>query len=358
MEEQKTIQAREEKKEKQDKEKKEIFLSIQSDIQPLIIEANEIASQFGREIKFSHQYATENKEQSLFGESSPDTMVKNRKEKIEVRVEDFDNQRIYLWTPAKFRDRFQVMKDMIALYTEQGTLPDMSELENPFYDEPEPMLIGEGFYSLQGLANLMDNPSKINLIGSTFEVHGKLDINIVPVNSEGSEELDFIPDEPSDLIDQRIDFIVQIDRAHELPENLCRDVFAEYSFYLEPTKYRTKVVEGKNRNPEFGYNKLHTVEIVTKMLVDYLEKETLCVRLYGFGDVGPKKPKTTAKPIKKPVHPQENSSFMDASTASDSFNTRYATNISGIVVNDRSKPVASQQSLPESRKPNTDPQTA
>lgn len=233
------------------------------------------------------------------------------------------------------------MKDMIALYTEQGTLPDMSELENPFYDEPEPMLIGEGFYSLQGLANLMDNPSKINLIGSTFEVHGKLDINIVPVNSEGSEELDFIPDEPSDLIDQRIDFIVQIDRAHELPENLCRDVFAEYSFYLEPTKYRTKVVEGKNRNPEFGYNKLHTVEIVTKMLVDYLEKETLCIRLYGFGDVGPKKPKTTAKPIKRPVPPQENSSFMDASTASDSFNTRYATNISGIVVNDRSKPVAS-----------------
>ncbi len=71
------------------------------------------------------------------------------------------------------------------------------------------------------------------------------------------------------------------------------------------------------------------------MLVDYLEKETLCVRLYGFGDVGPKKPKTTAKAIKKPLAPQENSSFMDASTASDSFNTRYATNISGIVVNDR-----------------------
>ena len=40
---------------------------------------------------------------------------------------------------------------------------------------------------------------------------GKLDINIVPVNSKGSEELDFIPDEPSDLIDQRIDFIVKID---------------------------------------------------------------------------------------------------------------------------------------------------
>lgn len=208
---------------------------------------------------------------------------------------------MYIWTPAKFRERFQIMKDMIALYTEQGTLPDISDLENPFYDEPEPMLIGEGYYSLEGLANLIDNPSKINLIGSTFEVHGKLDINIIPVNADGGEELDFIPDEPSDLIDQRIDFIVQIDKAYELPENLCRDVFAEYSFYLEQTKYRTKVVEGKNRNPEFGYNKQHTVEIVTKMLVDYLEKETLCVRLYGFGDVGPKKAKSSVKPVKKPI---------------------------------------------------------
>ena len=91
MEEQKKILAREEKKEKQDKEIKLTILSILDDIKPLIIEANEIASQFGREIKFSHQYAIENKKQFLFGESSPDIMVSNRKDMIEVRVEDFDN---------------------------------------------------------------------------------------------------------------------------------------------------------------------------------------------------------------------------------------------------------------------------
>jgi hypothetical protein len=42
----------------------------------------------------------------LIGEFSAEAIAKNRKEKIEVRVEDFENQRIYLWTPAKFRDRF------------------------------------------------------------------------------------------------------------------------------------------------------------------------------------------------------------------------------------------------------------
>lgn len=75
-------------------------------------------------------------------------------------------------------------------------------------DEPEPLLIGEGYYSLEALANLIDNPATINLIGSTYEVHGKLEVNIIPVTPEGSEDLEFIPDEPADLIDQRIDFIV------------------------------------------------------------------------------------------------------------------------------------------------------
>lgn len=44
-------------KEKQEEEKKQIFLSISADINPLILEANEIASQFGRDIKFNIQYA-------------------------------------------------------------------------------------------------------------------------------------------------------------------------------------------------------------------------------------------------------------------------------------------------------------
>jgi phage gp46-like protein len=63
------------------------------------------------------------------------------------------------------------------------------------------MLIGEGHYALEALANLIDNPATVNLISSTFEVHGKLDLNIIPVNPDGSEDLDFIPNEPSELID-------------------------------------------------------------------------------------------------------------------------------------------------------------
>jgi len=42
----------------------------------------------------------------VYGDISPEAQLMIRKEKIEVKVEDFDNQKIYLWTPEKFRDRY------------------------------------------------------------------------------------------------------------------------------------------------------------------------------------------------------------------------------------------------------------
>ena len=165
---------------------------------------------------------------------------------------------------------------------------------------------------------MIDNPATVNLIGSTFEVHGKLELNITPVNPDGtSEDLDFIPDEPSDLIDQRIDFVVDIIKAYDLPEDLCRDIYVEYSFYLDPTKYKTGVIVGKERSPAINYKKQHTVEIVTKMLVEYLEKEVMVFRMYGFADVKERKKKTTKASVVGKVFSGNTSA--DQST-NDSFN--------------------------------------
>lgn len=195
IEEQKALAEREEKREQQNREKKDIIMSIKQDIEPLIIEANEIANSMNHNVMFELQFAGSIKDESVVGErTAVDELLKQRKEKAEVKVENHDNNQIYLWSPEKFKERLIMMKDMVAQYGE-------SNLENPFTDEPEPLLIGEGYYSLESLAFFIDNPAVVNLIGSTFEVHGKLDLNIIPLNPDGSEELEVIPDEPSDLID-------------------------------------------------------------------------------------------------------------------------------------------------------------
>lgn len=60
-----------------------------------------------------HQEQNEN----AFGErTAVDEVLKQRKEKPEIKVENYEEQQIYLWTPEKFRERLVMMRDMISYY--------------------------------------------------------------------------------------------------------------------------------------------------------------------------------------------------------------------------------------------------
>ena len=132
-----------------------------------------------------------------------------------------------------------VMRDLLSTYEEQGQVDGLNNDDNPFMDTNEPSLIGEGYYRLEPLAYLIDNPITINLIGSNYENHGSLECNVIPVDPEGNEDLpeDDLPDQPEDLMDRRMDFVVHIEKASNLPTNFCKDVFVQYQLYLEETKY-------------------------------------------------------------------------------------------------------------------------
>ena len=147
------------------------------------------------------------------------------------------------------------MRDLLSTYEEQGELSAVDLQENPFIDQAAPTLIGEGYYILEPLGYLMDNPINICLTGTTYQVHGSLNVNIIPVDPDGNPELnmDLLPEEPEDLLHSRIDFLVNIISAENLPADFCRDVFVEYQLYLGEEKFRTEKVEGKERNPEFNY---------------------------------------------------------------------------------------------------------
>lgn len=106
---------------------------------------------------------------------------------------------------------------------------------------------------------------------------GKLEVNIIPVDKDGESEVDedIIPDDPEDLIGERIDFIVEIKQAQELPINFCRDIQCEYQFYLGEEKYQTIKVEGKYTDPQFNYRYHHTIEYCSNNFVEYLKKESV-----------------------------------------------------------------------------------
>ena len=159
--------------------------------------------------------------------------------------------------------------------------------EEPFVDNPEPILLEQGFYKLEPLAYIIDNPSVISIIGRTSEVAGKLEANIIPVDTNGIDEYpeELISDEPMDLVGNRLDFIVEITKAFELPEDFCKDVMCEYSFYLDEQKYTTTKVLGKNSSPLFDYRKHHIMEYCSENFVNYLLNDTICFKLFAYPDV-------------------------------------------------------------------------
>ncbi len=173
-----------------------------------------------------------------------------------------------------------MIKDTINTFQDSGTIPE--ETEDPFMDQIEPLLIGQAFYKLEPLAYMIDNPVTISIISPTSQVIGRLDINIVPVDQDGESDIpdDLIPDSPQELIGQRMDFIVQIQKATELPPDFCKDVFCEYTFFIGEEKYTTIQVKGKNQNPEFNYRFHHTVEYCSENFIQYLQKESVSSLLY------------------------------------------------------------------------------
>ena len=84
---------------------------------------------------------------------------------------------------------------------------------------PEPTLIGEGYFRLEPLSYLINNPVIFDLIGTNYENHGQLEVDVIPVDPEGNDELadEDLPDAPEDLLNRRIDYVVQITRAKNLP---------------------------------------------------------------------------------------------------------------------------------------------
>jgi hypothetical protein len=180
-----------------------------------------------------------------------------------------------VWKYEEFLLKLQKMKEMANHYYETGEFMDVSNVEDPFYGVPKPSMIGQGYYALKPLAYLIDNPCQIPII-CPGKVKSKLDVNIVPCDPTGDPDgiaEEMFTDNPEDLKEHRIDFIVEVNFAQDLPADFCRDVYVEYQFYLDEETNKTQATEGKNQSPVFEYRKQHTVGYVTDNFLEYLENQ-------------------------------------------------------------------------------------
>jgi hypothetical protein len=131
------------------------------------------------------------------------------------------------------------------------------------------------------MAYLMRNPFTCSIISHNGYSVGCLNCDIIPHDDDGNE-FDEIPDNPEELIGQPISYKIYIQNCKDLPENFCKNTQVEYTNFGDNLVYKTKVVQGKNRNPEFEEYFEHHIEYLTKDDIDYLISGKVYYWLFSF----------------------------------------------------------------------------
>lgn len=258
-------------------------------ILPKVNEANMIAAELKREIRFNVRMVSTMPD---FGD------FKEAKREIKIKCDNKEDGYFYMWSCEKFVDRLEMMKENVNEYFDTGVSPDFSDKsQDPFWDPAEPVLIGNSYLKLQNMAYVMENDQKIKILntaGAGNEAQqGILEPAYWPVTAQGMQcdDEDFPEDlqieDAQELLNKELYFRVDIKKATGLPAELCKDCYVVYKFKHEPDKeYRTQDCIGKKPNPEWNYSKQHHIDLISEYHLDYFKDGHIVFKTYGQPDFG------------------------------------------------------------------------
>lgn len=121
-------------------------------------------------------------------------------------------------------------------------------------------------------------------------VRGQLSVKYYPTDASGTGEIneDDLPEDPDDtefLLGKPLTFRMEIEKAKDLPKDLCKNVFVTYALNLDKkSTFRTGEIEGKNQNPVFNFKTVHQTDFITPSLLKYLTNGQVCFKVYGYPD--------------------------------------------------------------------------
>lgn len=148
------------------------------------------------------------------------------------------------------------------------------------------MLVGTSFLSLKNLGYMLNNDLDAKILSSEGAqgVRGQCMVKYWPCAENGVDEPedDVMCDEPHELVGKEIWFRVEIDYASNLPPELCKNVFVQYSLKHEPNVvFRTESCEGLSQNPKFNYSKVHHIPTVSDWIIDYIDSSNIAFKVYA-----------------------------------------------------------------------------
>lgn len=234
-----------------------------NEVLPMVNEANLAAQELGKKVSFATRI---DKQIDPFLEGG----ATKSKTNVVIRVDNKEAGYYYDWTADKFKNRIFLIRDVLDEYFDSGEMPQLSNENDPFWDPPNPILIGQSFIQLEPLGLQFENflDATILSIDGAGGSQGTLTIGYAPCTVDGITDEEDLPEEfmvndCSELVGmENLHFKVYVKNASGLPKDLCQNAFVTYQFKFDKEVYRTDKIDGVSQNPVWGYEHQHRIPIV------------------------------------------------------------------------------------------------
>lgn len=94
--------------------------------------------------------------------------VSSGKTEIYVQINNTEESYYYEWPVDKFENRLFMIREILEEYFDDGKLPQLTKESDPFWDPPNPILIGQSFLQLEPLSLMFEN----NLDAAILSIDG------------------------------------------------------------------------------------------------------------------------------------------------------------------------------------------
>nr|XP_040578221.1 kinesin-like protein KIF28P isoform X1 [Lepeophtheirus salmonis]XP_040578231.1 kinesin-like protein KIF28P isoform X1 [Lepeophtheirus salmonis]XP_040578235.1 kinesin-like protein KIF28P isoform X1 [Lepeophtheirus salmonis] len=254
------------------------------EVMPAVEEANSISEELDKRVKFEIILISPNmigKRHSSKAEGFAD--MQSSQPEVCVKMKNLENGTEFIWPKEKFLNRLYLMKEMYNNYEEEEDDWDLPEEKDPFQEDlNQEVHIGTTHVFLQPVAYMVEMKEQLEITDLKGNKIGIMNIEVAPCDSNGkeySEDDDKFVDSPEELIGKEINFLFKIINCRGLP-NKYKDVHCLYKMYLDESYNQTSMISFKS-NPDFNYTKNFNFPTATAQLINYLNRESVSVRIMG-----------------------------------------------------------------------------
>ncbi|XP_065838715.1 kinesin-like protein KIF13A isoform X2 [Oscarella lobularis] len=259
----------------------------------MVREANSLSSEMEKDVKFEVSLQIRREFLSPRRKGAP---KRKRPHEVVIAVSYAQNEsRNTTWSADKLEDKLVDMRDVYQRL-QDGASKDELEMNDPFYDQESPVLIGVANLFLECLYHDVELKYSPPIINQKGEISGQLDVKIRRCQSADQTEdtTDFIlrdstPEKKGDDVYRNIRVSV-VGASLPLISKWCKGIFCQYDFFnhKEVTVRPLRDVNGViiHRGKVLFKNEHIFPVVATDEFIDYIAYDCIRFEVYGSRSTG------------------------------------------------------------------------